>query len=275
MKAEWTRHCLRLSAAQADLYSGCRKIIRGRSLVFHKMDDTLQLSDAGYTKTKMRYLEKGYLHEESREAAVELWDRRKKQGKYGSIGFHCYNHYIKNDPTKKSKRASVMGPCIQAVNLTLINKKQFAIDVFYRTTELFKKFPADLVFLRDVLLQPFDFDGLELLEIRCHFANITIHPMYFVTVIPCISEEELFERLAHVKEKDPYFHDWLVKWSARYVCEEYHRGIAKFSQALRVQKDALSRIEPETLERFQQYCHDNHPGYRNGYVPPDDEEDED
>jgi hypothetical protein len=70
---------------------------------------------------------------------------------YGSVGFTTYNHFLKNSPTKKSKRASVMGPCIQSVVITQHNKKQYSIDCFYRTTELLKKFPADLVFIRDVL----------------------------------------------------------------------------------------------------------------------------
>src|SRR3546814_7634192 len=84
-----------------------------------------------------------------------------------------------------------MGPCIQAVTITQVKggkNGQYFIDCFYRTTELLKKFPADLVFIRDVLLKDFDFSGMEFLGMRCHFANITVHPQYFVTLIPHLDD---------------------------------------------------------------------------------------
>lgn len=176
----------------------------------------------------------------------------------------------------KNKRASVMGPCIQAVTLTLL-KKSTAIDVFYRTTEVFKKFPADLVFLRDELLKPFQFMPRHPIEsITFHFANVTVHPMYFVTIIPLLAERsrpfDVGSYLSTIRRKDKYFHDWLVKWTARYVCSEHTRGIQKFAQALRVQRDAMTRIDKKTLATLQRYLRDNHPGHRNDYVEPDEEE---
>lgn len=276
LKQEWVDHCLELAREPAEFYSGCRKIIRGRILKFSGLDDSLQMQDAGYTKSKMSHLTRNYLHEESRAVAVDLWALRKKQAKYGSVGFTCYAHFVKGGSidAKRSKRASVFGPCIQSVTITWLSKNKVAIDAFYRSTELLKKFPADLVFLRDVLLEPFDFSGMEIVEVNCHFANITIHPMYFVTVIPLIPDP--VEELEDISGFDKYFHDWLVKWTARYVLDEYSRGIQKFAQAMRVAMDAKARIKPRKLKSLQTYLKDNHPGHRNGYVDPDTiEEDED
>jgi len=280
MKDEWIDHCLRLARTRADFYSGCRKILRARSLSFEDFhaegDDALLISDSGFTKSKMTMLTKNYLHEESREVAVQLWDRRKQQAKYGSVSFTCFAHFVKGGSidAKRSKRASVFGPCIQSVSITWLSKTEVAVDVFYRTTELLKKFPADLVFLRDVLMEPFDLSGMTVREVNCHFANITVHPMYFVTIVPMIDDPT--RELERIAAKDKYFHDWIVKWSARYVCDEYSRGIQKFAQALRVRKDAMERIPPKKLKRFQEYLRENHPGHRNEYVDPDtDEEGED
>jgi hypothetical protein len=263
LKAEWVEYCLGLSAERADFYSGCRKILRERRMVFTALDDSLQLTDAGFTRHKMRYLERAYMHEESLRVAVDLWARRRVQDKYGSVGVTCYNHFVKGGDSiadveaKKSKRASVMGPCIQSMVVTYLDRRTYAVDMFYRTTELLKKFPADLVFARDVLLKPFDFSGMKLDSVNCHFANVTIHPMYFATVLPLIPDPvAAFELL---KERDKYFHDWVVKWTARYVCDEFHRGIAKFAQALRVHKDARERILPDALEAVQAYIRANHP----------------
>lgn len=255
LKEQWLSHCLNLAAQPADFYSGCRKILRAHQLVFTSLDDSLQLKDCGFTSNKMRYLERAYMHPESLRVGVDLWSRRRLQDKYGSIGVTCYNHFIKAEKT--SKRGSVMGPCIQAFTITYLNKRTYAVDVFYRTTELLKKFPADLVFLRDVLLEPFDFKGMEMTELRCHFANITMHPMYFGTILPLLpSPIAAFKR---IKREDRYFHDWAVKWTARYVCPEFHRGIAKFAQALRVQKDVTERLTKSELKELREYIRTRHP----------------
>lgn len=277
MKTEWIRQVLKLSKMEADFYSGCRKIIRGYKMTFHDLwdaEDPLILEDAGYTKSKLAHLVRGYLHEESVEMALKLWALRRAKTSYGSVGITTYNHFIKNDAVKKSKRASVMGPCIQALTVTQIkgnNSKgtggQYSIDAFYRTTEVLKKFPADLVFIRDVLLKDFDFSGMEFMGMTCHFANVTVHPQYFVTAIP--EMEDPIRELERIKKKDKYFYEWIIKWTARYLCEEHYRGIAKFAQALRVKMDADLRIKGRRRRELAEYLRANHPGHRNDYVEPE------
>lgn len=280
MKQEWVDHCLRLSKKPADLYSGCRKILTGVRLEFKDLwdhEDPLVLEDAGYTKSKMAHLVRGYLHEESIEAALMLWNLRRKKTSYGSVGFTCYNHFLKNDAVKKSKRASVMGPCIQAVTITQVkgnNSKgtggKYRVDAFYRTTELFKKFPADLVFIRDVLLRDFDFSGMEFEGLTCHFANVTLHPQYLVTVLPHMDDP--LEELEKLRKRDEFYWEWSIKWTARYICEEHFRGIEKFAQALRVKMDADKRVRGRRRRELAQYLRDNHPGHRNDYVAPEEDE---
>ena len=272
LKAQWIRHCLDACHRAETLYSGCRKIISPVTLKFTKLDDSLTIQDCGFTKSKITMLTKNYLHEESRKVAVELWAKRRGQDKYGSVGFTTYAHFVKGGSidAKRSKRASVFGPCIQSVVITYINKKTYTIDIFYRTTELLKKFPADLVFLRDVLLTPFDLSGMKMSHLTCHFANVTVHVMYWVTIIPHL--EDPLGELRKIKKTDEYFHNWVVKWTARYVCPEYHRGIAKFAQALRVQMDAKNRIDKGTMKSLQKYLRDNHIGYR-GDKKEEDEDD--
>lgn len=268
MIGDWMRLCDSLALQEATFYSGARKILRGRQLVFGDLDNDIQLADAGYTKSKQTLLTKLYLHGESHTKAQELWQRRIGQNKYGSVGFTTYNHLTKNDPEKKSKRASVMGPCIQSVVLTLTDKGEVLVDVFYRTTELYKKFPADLVFLRDVLLKPFGIPSV--VEVTMHMANITLHPMYYVTIIP--HQRDPIRALERLRLSDEYFYNWVVKWTARYICPEYHRGIAKFAQAMRVHKDAHERISTDVLDELRPYLVKNHPGYRNDYQGEEDED---
>lgn len=276
MKKEWVNTSLKLAAQPADFYSGARKILRnvhftfdGKAFLTAETSKRLMMRDCGFTKSKTSMLVRNYLNEESRTAALALWDRRLKQDKYGSVGLSTYNHYVKGDVKGSTPRGSVMGPCIQSVVLTLLNDRRIAIDVFYRTTELFKKYPADLVFLRDVLLEPFHLKNVA--EVNFHFANVTCHPMYFVTLIPHLGED-FAPHLDRIKKADRHFYDWLVKWTARYVCPENMRGIQKFAQAMRVKMDADARIPPKVMKKLQRYLRDNHPGYRNDYTPPEEEE---
>jgi hypothetical protein len=273
MLDQWIAHCLLACHTPATLYSGSRKIIRPMTLVYPSFDDSIQLSDAGYTSNKLRMLTTHYVHKESQDVAVQLWNKRKGQGKYGSVGFTTYAHFVKGGgvDAKRSKRASVFGPCIQSAIITLLTKKTYSVDVFYRTTELFKKFPADLVLIRDVLLKPFDFSSLEFRGMTCHFASVTAHPMYFVTIIPHMKDPiKTMESLK--KGGDRFFYNWVVKWTARYLCPEHGRGIQKFSQAVRVRMDAERRIPRHTFKQLQVYLRKNHPGFRNTYQDPEEDD---
>lgn len=272
MLDEWLGQCIRMSSKKMDFYSGARKIIRNVHFTLEDIRGDLDYAHAGYTKSKRTALNKLYKHEESLTKAVELWNLRMSKAKYGSVSFHCYNHLLKAEVGAGSKRASVMGPCLQSVCITWLSKSSCAIDVFYRTTELFKKFPADLVFLRDDLLTRFDFSMCKITEINFHFANVTIHPMYFI--VPAIHMKDPFDEMEKFKARDPKFYEWVIKWTARYLCDEHHRGIAKYAQAMRVHDEARKALSPKMLKKWQDYLRKNHPGFKNDYVDPDGEDDE-
>lgn len=260
MKQFWIDSCLKLSVTEADFYSGARKILRPVRLIYE--DDmlgemyTLSMADCGFTKSKMSMLVKNYYLKESIVAAKELWNERVAKNKYGSVGFSCYAHYVKGDVKGATPRGSKFGPCIQSVTLTY-NKKKTSVDVFYRTTELLKKFPADLVFLRDVLLAEFDFSKAPIDSITFHFANVTVHPMYWITLVPHLSDP--IAELERIKKKDPFFWKWIIKWSSRYVCDEYSNGIQKFAQALRVGLMAKKYIDKKKMQELQKYLRKHFP----------------
>lgn len=251
MKDKWIDTASQLMMSKAQLYVGPRKIIRGQRVTF-PLDDSLTMRDCGYTKAKTKMLTRHYLHKESHAAAVKMWhDYTRARRKYGSVGFTTYNHFV-----KAGGRGGLMMPCIQSVTITWLNKNQYAVDVFYRMTEWLKKFPADLVFIRDVLLEPFDFSDMECTGITCHFANITMTAAYFLTIAPHFDPIEVLEDL---KRRDRYWYNWLIKWCAYYICKEHEAKILKFSQALRAQKDAYDRLDSRTIKRLQAYVRKNHP----------------
>lgn len=269
---EWVKHCLDRARTPAEFYTGCRKIHTGVTMTFDgRLDDSLRIEHAGFTNIKLGMLRRLYWDQDHADKVAELWDGRINRNKYGSVSVSTYHHITKSDPAKRSKRASVMGPCLVGVSATLLNRNEYALDAFYRTTELFKKFPADLVFIRDTVVPGLRIDPTKIVRLRCHFANVTSHPMYAVTWLPLV---DMITELESLKVCDRRFYDWTLKWTGRYVCPEYHRGIAKFAQALRVQKDALTRITDKKLKKLQQYIRDNHPGYRGDYDDSEEDDDE-
>lgn len=271
MKEEWVNFCLDLMAAPADEYSGARKIIRNVQRSFVDFGDDLKMIDSGYTKSKMSMLKRLYLVEESRDAVVPLWAARVKKRKYGSVSFTCHGHVTKSDPTKGSKRASVMTPCIQSMSLTYRGgSHDTEAHAFYRTTEVFKKFPADLVFIRDELLKPFDFTDAPLSSVTFFFANVTVHPMYFA--ILALNLDDPVRELEKIRDRDPKFWEWCVKWTARYLIEEYHRGIQKYAQGMRVHDMFHQLVDPDIKGELTEYVGDEHPGMKGDYVDPDDED---
>ncbi len=270
MKRQWLEICRQFANTPGDIWSGSRKIIRQGYAEFTEVNNDLGLGDAGYTNTKLTLLKKLYIHEESIATGIFLWNKRLESKKYGSVGITTFNHFMKvKDDAKKAPRASNMGPCLVSVTLTLLDSKgNVAVDVFYRTTELFKKFPADLVFLRDCILSRFNIPCLK--RINFHFANITCHPMYWVTILPLVDDP--IAEFESIRRSDPKFWAYAVKKTARYLCEEYFRGIAKHAQSLRVKMDADNRIQGELRTQLQDYLRTNHPGYRNTYKDPDENE---
>ena len=254
MLKEWIRLCEEMACTETSFVSGARKIIRPVQYIMNPSRHRIELADCGYTAHKMAHLKRLYLHQESLDTAVQLWHRRLEQNRYGSVGFTCYNHFIKTDPEKSSKRTSIMGPCLQSVTLTHLPDKSTGIDIFYRTTELFKKFPADLVFLQDILLPPFDLDNID--SLTFHFANVTVHPMYYVTIIP--HQKNPLDQLRTIKHRDPWLHKWVVKWTARYFIKKYRKGIEKFSQGMRVHKDANERVSSKVKEVLIPYLKENY-----------------
>lgn len=259
MKKFWLDISLKLALREADLFVGARKVVQAVRFDYiwdAKTVGDLKMEDAGFTKSKMSMLIRNYYLEASVKAAQMLWKERLAKKKYGSVGFSCYAHFVKGDVGNHTKMGSKFGPCIQAVTLTY-HKKRTTVDVYYRSTELFKKFPADLVFLRDVLLPKFNFKEAPIDKIRFYAANVSVHSMYWVTLAPHLDEP--LEWLDRIRKQDPFFWKWCVSWSARYLCPEYCNGIQKFMQAMRTCNIANRDIDKKKLRILQKYLRKHHP----------------
>ena len=241
LKEQWASRCAYWAGRQADLWTkGSRKILRQRKFTF-ELDDSLQAEDVGYTNWKLGSLNRLYVHEVSRASAVTLWEDRRAKGSYGSVAFSTCNHVVKG--------ATRQGPCMLGVSITLRDDRA-CVDVHYRSVELFKKFVADLVFMRDTLLAPFDLSGMAV-EVTCHFDNITLHPAYWVCVLAHLDAP--VATMEAVRDKDRTFHRLAAKLTGEYLLPERGSSIKKHAQSLRVKEWALTAFDATTLRQLQEY----------------------
>lgn len=242
LRQAWLDWCISL-ACQKDgaFWSGARKILPHQTLQVRTIKDFFKIEDLGYTKYKLTRLNDQYLVEDAVEVAMMLHRENVRRRKYASAAFHCYGHLLKATFESRSKRGSVMGPCLQSVVLTLRpHEKRTTVDIFWRTTEAFKKLPADFIWLRDYVLPRIPGqDEFPLVGFTFHFVNVTIHPMYFATAVPLLPDP--VATLTLLKDRDRVFHDWVGKWLVRYVIGgPAGRSIEKFAQA---QRTAMSSVE--------------------------------
>lgn len=255
MRRDWIEVCRKLSATPGTYWSGGKKILRGQSFSFPDPQGPIEIEELGFTQTKMGLLKKAYLHEESLSSAVNQWNNRKryKAKSHWSVGFSCYNHILKSHSKMDDDEnmGSIMGPCIQSVTISHTITGVAEVDVFYRTTEIFKKFPADLVLIRDHMLSRFEFDRVALGSITFHMANITASPIYLPTVLTMSKDPIQF--MEDIMAGDPQFHRASSRWCVALLIGKE----SKFNQARRTQR-AIKRLmtddaQSSLIDYFKSY----------------------
>lgn len=242
LRQAWLDWCIGLACQkEGAFWSGARKILPHQTLQVPTLNGFFGVEDLGYTKYKLTRLHDQYYVEEAVDVALMLHRENVRRRKYASAAFHCYGHLLKATFENRSKRGSVMGPCLQSVVLTLRpHEKRTTVDVFYRTTEAFKKLPADFIWLRDYVLPRIPGqDEFPIVGFTFHFVNVTIHPMYFATAVPLLPDP--VATLELIKDRDPQMHTWIGKWLVRYVIGgPAGRSIEKFAQA---QRTAMASVD--------------------------------
>lgn len=264
LKSEWLDHCLRLAGRKSYIYASIRKIVRNQRITFDRLwDDSLNLDDLGYTDMKTSQLKNLYLHEESRAAALQLWQGRehnkRRSNKFQNVVFHCHAH-----DSKRSGISGKQGPCLSSVTVTHIWSGRVEVNAFWRSTEIFKKFPGDLVFLRDVLLKPFG----RINSVTCDIANVTVHPLYFLNLIPQLDDP--VGKLQEIEKSDPDFHQRIVNVTHDQLCGGDSN--ANFQSAQRVKRFALAKIDPKTLKELKAYLQSKATAKARRWEEDDDDE---
>jgi hypothetical protein len=120
------------------------------------------------------------------------------------------------------------------------------VDCFFRSTELLKKHPADLIYL-DRILAPYEIPEGSLL--RCYYANITVNAMYHAQILPHLTNP--VRHLEAIRAHDSRYHKNLMRNLRYYLIDE--EGIRKFAQALRVRDYVQSALSPKQKRDLIEY----------------------
>jgi hypothetical protein len=247
LREQWVAVCIDFARTPSATYASDRKILVGRVVEFDGLPTDLTVEDAGYTAKKAGDLVRLYLHRESRDSALREWRERTRWGrrKPFTVGFHTYNHLMKSE--ERHGVGSKIGPCMQAVTVASIGGG-VRVDVYYRSVEFFRAFAADLAFLRDELLAPFEVVRRRPL-VRCHFASVTCHPRDFPIAL-CSTRTPLVEMML-LRRRDARFHDRVVRWLRYYLDDG--SGIANYDRGMRGRDAVLRLMSPDDLDDLREY----------------------
>lgn len=263
MLKEWLEFTESLLKSKDFFHIGGKRI--GRNITFSMPLKAIKSNDfnldmIGFQKKKITMLTQYYFNKESVEMAKMQLKYRVEKDSYGSTGVTTYNHYSK-------KERPMHGPCIQSVVFTYLPGGRIDVDVFYRTTEAFKKFAADLLWLRDVMLPHFPIG--EKGSVRFHFANTTYHPMYWCVSAPYL--DDAVASLEKIRKIDIKTWKGVIRWTQRFV--EQPDSLLKFKQGYRVSKHLHRLMKPAAMKALAKYVSVSYKSLKSDVELNDDDED--
>jgi len=185
----------------------------------------VSLADLAYEgrSTKMAQLSRNYLNKPSLEAARnKLIERTKKKADYSSV-------MVSMQAMDKDGRSQ--GHCL-AYTIVTHNPKNYTtgkpevfVDVYYRVTEVIKKFGADLIFLHDVvipqiLVEPY-FLPEDITKVTFHFSNIYFSPLFLPIMVPQMDVIKLMYDISDTQPKEALRGCYNALWNITVDPEHY------------------------------------------------------
>ena len=165
----------------------------------------VSLEDLGYggKSTKLSQLKRNYLNlEEIWTAKEKIVERFEKKSDYTSVIFS-----MKGEDKDSRSQGHCMANTVITVNPKnfVTGKPELKVDVYYRVTEVIKKFGADLIFLHDVVIpealpQPYLTPSC-ITRVKFHFSNIYFSPLFLPIMVP---QMDVLFLLKKVSETQPY-----------------------------------------------------------------------
>ncbi len=229
-----------------DFSEGVRHIFRDVNFTipldkFFDKNNTIE--SIGYKQMKISQLKHHYLVEDSLERAVKEVGLRIEKKNFGSATV------IHHGNPKKHVAADF---CLTSTTITVDPRKKVCyVDINWRSMEAWKRGRADFIFIREVILSRFAeyFKTFPVVEVRFHILSLTLHPMYFVLIVPDVPDWKWL--LIDVYKKNPAFAKRIFHWNYRYLVDKKPKTYSSEKQVIVV----MDRIYPHPkmiyhLKRF-------------------------
>lgn len=180
-------------------YNGLRKLVVSIGCTYGPSLPSVSLEEIGYTKAKLKALDRMYYNVEAVEKARALLKKREDQA-FSPIAVSMHGG---------AKRADSLGWCMESLIVTK-TPKRCRVEVLYRSTEIIRKFQADLIFLPKI------FERLEITpdEVSFHFSNAFISGVFYPTLFQWVNA---IDYLNFLKENEPKFYQVSTKFLRRSV----------------------------------------------------------
>lgn len=220
LEKHWAEFVGRLCIQEPVAYDQIRKFFRDISweVPFEDFDGvSLQPENMGYSPgdSKIRQLKRNYLNVEELERARDSLASRIKDGRQQS----CITARFGNQ--EKSSRSQ--GFCMQTITLNHISHPlpghpKLVVELYYRSTEVGKKFFADLMFLKEVVF-PILLEGLPDPDVvRFRFSTLYVSSVFLPTILQVVP---VLETLKGIKSGDPEWFNRCIRTAiARWMVEE-------------------------------------------------------
>lgn len=225
-----------------------RRYLSGHSISCEELPD-LDLHRLGYTKAKLAQLDRQYFNSESLDRAKALMLSRTKND-LTSVAF-SFQGGVKRDTGPRGSKS--MGHCIQTAVITISKKKRCEMDIFYRSTEVTKKFSGDLVFLKQRIVP---YLGIEPHIYRFYFSNCYWSPQFVPVLARFTDIIEFYDR---IRIENP---DYFIQALRMLKREIFHHDskmsfVAKMQQMIKGTPDA---------ERLKKYMYKHLPNFKAGDI---------
>lgn len=247
----WAQFVIEMFASNYDgqLYNSHRKIVpcMNRHIPGKMFEDGLDigLSDMFYTDYKRGQLHRNYFNVETIDSLADRMAERINRRKAATL-----MEFVGN----QQKGEQSLGYCIQGIALTNGAEGQVYLHMSYRTTEVIKKFGADLVFLTEDVWPRIKErlpKGTRLERVDFSFPSVSLSCMYLPTVFHLLVNSIPFMEALRSFDENLFYQ------SVRFIYIALAEGDRwKYKQRQICIKDFHTALEAKSFDRDElvNYC---------------------
>lgn len=253
LKERWLELCLDLSLEPARLVVGTRKILRNQTWVISGDDwrtgefDPEEVVGYNNWQVKRKQLHRYYVNPEELERAIAKFKFiSKEKDKFDSVNMTLKNEHKSGWTSQDHCMASMIISYWPKSHKGPANTE---IDVYYRTTEVAKKFVADLALFREDIFPHFE----PISRIRFVFSTLNMSVAFTPAIFLSAVDPVAF--MTELQRSDERHWRRICTYLVRYLCDD---DVAmKFKQHDRVKKRLARSLEDSKKTAMIEYLHEN------------------